>query len=66
MAEISARLKSVSPGAACQEFSLRYGLFFHVLWIRHDSNADLDPGQTLLSQKIIFNLKNMLNLGNRS
>ena len=23
MAEISARLKSVSPGAACQEFSLR-------------------------------------------
>ncbi len=28
MAEISARLKSVSPGAACQEFSLRYGLLF--------------------------------------
>jgi hypothetical protein len=28
MAEISARLKSVSPGAACQEFSLRFGLFF--------------------------------------
>jgi hypothetical protein len=41
--EISARLKSVSPGAACQEFSLRYGLFIPLFWIRNGFNADPDP-----------------------
>jgi hypothetical protein len=70
MAEISARLKSVSPGAACQEFSLRYGLFSS-LWIRHDFSAEaVQCGSGSWSDfavtKKLFIHKNMLNLGNRS
>jgi hypothetical protein len=51
MAEISARLKSVSPGAACQEFSLRYGLSFQFVdpfWFQSGSgswsNFAVSPG----------------------